>query len=149
LAIVQYRRQSQDAEIVNSMNFIANAATWYLASTSAITVLAERENPNEVLSTVVQSRAWKRLIWYWYAINGERAVSNFGVKILEGKSLPGGNKLVSTIIAISSPFVDRTNEARAVLQRIRISAEASIDACMHSSTLIIQCRSVAKDPVEH
>jgi len=149
LIVIQYYSQSQEAELINSQNAIADAANWQLGPTSTVAVSLSDGDTAELLSVVVQNREERRLIWYWYDIDGERALSSIGVKLLEGRRILTGSGVVSSVIAISTPFVESPQEAEPVLRRFLAAAEAGILQCLHAAAPSNACQAPSLRVVQH
>jgi len=71
-----------------------------------------------------------------------------GVKPLEGRSLFGDMRTISTIIAISARFFAQPDEVSDLLHRFFDAAQSSISGCRSGSDSMIQCDAQLTVPVQ-
>jgi len=116
-----YKYQTQDAEMIRFGNGVAEQDIWARVDNSKVTIKLGGSNisVNEIL---LQSAGQKRLVWYWYWVDGRITASNYKAKILDAKAKILGGRLDSAVIALSVPFDDMDiDQKRAQLAKFAAS----------------------------
>lgn len=93
LHIFYYGQQTQDSELINELNTIADDRI----IESQKTFIFENHN---IIEKIITSNSKKRLIWYWYYVNNKNVVSPIIVKLFQVRELIS-KKTSSSLIALS------------------------------------------------
>ena len=103
--IAYYKYQAKGTEMVRFGNNVAQNDIWIRTENKTITTkVSGRPQPvNEVL---LQSANGKRLVLFWYWVDGVITANSYKAKFFDAKAKLMGGRLDSAIIAISLP-VDR------------------------------------------
>ncbi|MCF6216251.1 MAG: exosortase A [Emcibacter sp.] len=119
--IAYYKYQSQDAEMIRFGNGVVQQDIWARVDNRKVTTRLNGTNTsvNEIL---LQSSGQKRLVWYWYWVDGRITASNYKAKILDAKAKLLGGRLDSAVIALSLSFDDlNIDQKRAQLAKFAAS----------------------------
>ncbi len=105
--IAYYKYQSQNKEMIRHGNGVDQQDVWSRVENRVISpvIAGERRRINEML---LQSGRQKRLVWYWYWVDGKILASNYKAKLFDAKAKLSGGRLDSAIVAISV-LVDSDN----------------------------------------
>ena len=76
----QYLSQDQGAELVNSMNVVADPERWKVVQVYAMASPDGIDHPAQLLETIVLDNGRRRLVWHWYDVNGSPAIRTMSVK---------------------------------------------------------------------
>ena len=98
IAIVRYRQHDQAGELANSENVVADPEAWRFGNTQLIHVSLAEGGEVTVSEVIAHNRRRIRTIWYWYDVDGRRANSDLGVKLLEARSVLAGNVPLSSAV---------------------------------------------------
>jgi len=100
-----YQYQTQGSEMIRFGNGVDQQAGWTRVESRKITTRINGANVsvNEIL---LQSAGQKRLVWYWYWVDGRITASNYKTKLFDAKAKLLGGRLDSAVIALSVPFDD-------------------------------------------
>ncbi len=116
-----YKYQSQDAEMIRFGNGVVQQDIWDRIDNRKVKtkISGSRASVNEIL---LQSGGKRRLVWYWYWVDGRITASNYKAKILDAKAKLLGGRLDSAVIALSVPFDDlNIDQKRALLAKFTAS----------------------------
>ncbi|VAW00121.1 hypothetical protein MNBD_ALPHA01-671 [hydrothermal vent metagenome] len=111
--VAYYKYQSQNKEMIRHGNGVDQQDVWSRVDNRAINpvIAGERRRVNEML---LQSGRQKRLVWYWYWVDGRVVASNYKAKLFDAKAKLSGGRLDSAVIAVSvlvdSDNIDRQRE---------------------------------------
>lgn len=100
LFVAYYWRQSDGRELVTNSNGIANNGNWIIESRSG-TSLRVGETSLQVIEAELTQKARRRLVWYWYWVDGRFTTSELAAKILQAKSVLLWGEKRSAIVALS------------------------------------------------
>ncbi|VAV86902.1 Eight transmembrane protein EpsH / EpsI protein [hydrothermal vent metagenome] len=103
--IAYYKYQSKDAEMIQYGNGVVPQEVWGRISSRVISPEdTGLDGPvNEVL---IQSGMNRRLVWYWYWVDGKIVANNYKAKLLDAKAKLTGGRLDSAVIALSLTYDD-------------------------------------------
>ncbi len=103
--IAYYKYQSKDTEMIRYGNGVVPSEVWGRISSRVLSPDdTGLDGPiNEVL---IQSGADRRLVWYWYWVDGQKVASNYKAKLLDAKAKFLGGRLDSAVIALSVAYGD-------------------------------------------
>lgn len=141
VAIIRYRGHAQGGELANSENSFADPGSWRFGDTRSIAV--EMRDGSEVTITEIsaRSRTEMRTIWYWYDVDGRRANTDLGVKLLEARRLMAGTTpLSSAVIMAAGPYGD-VEQSRDVLEQFVRSSTRIVSDCLKSRRQVTSCGS--------
>jgi EpsI family protein len=114
---ITYGYQTQGSELINSENSIFDSNRWTRVRENAATIelpSGQRWDYME-LELLAGDRKRKRLIRYWYTVNDNPANSQIQIKLAELKNAVQGRPSSSSVIAISTEFLDDADAAGAIL----------------------------------
>lgn len=102
-----YKYQTSDAEMIRFGNGVVQQDVWTRVENRKINqhITGLDYEVNEVL---LQSGGERRLVWYWYWVNGKFTASKYKAKLLDAKAKLFGGRLDSAVIAMSVS-ADREN----------------------------------------
>jgi len=130
--MLSYARQEQGAEIINTRNRIFNPKRWarLRESVGEMEFVAGGSSPYLEMELRSQ-RGDKRLIRYWYVVDGRPRYRPLEIKLRELKNSVMGRPTPATFVAISSRFAgDRQEAARtldAFMQQLYADAYPQAD----------------------
>ena len=110
LHILHYRSQTQDAELINMNNQIADGETWVSVPASDSVKQVEipgRDESFTLLTEQVANGARRKSVWYWYSMGDYFGTGRLQTKIYQLQSILQG-RLDANLIAISADC-DRAN----------------------------------------
>ncbi len=115
-----YKYQTSDVEMIRHGNDVAQNDKWERASTRSLQTEIDgaQKSVNEV---VLQSRGGKRLVWYWYWVDGKIITSKYMAKLYEVKAKILGGRLDAAVVALSVPF-DNDSFVRRQAQLAKLAA---------------------------
>jgi EpsI family protein len=148
LALLQYEGQIQGGEIVNARNSIASVDDWQILFDKQMKLQNRSRAPQKVRSVFLVNPVSRRLIWYWYDVNGQSSVSSLGVKILEGKNFVLGRSRVSSLLAVSVRIDESEDNAQRVLNRFLDMAIPSIERCIRQPASTPACVRAEQDEAD-
>ena len=114
--IISYGYQTQGAELINSLNQLFDPEYWTALQQRAGSAALQsgREWPYRMVE--IQSEAGsKRVIWYWFLIDGYPTIHPINVKLREAVNLFSVEKSVSSLVALSAPFEGDLEQNQATL----------------------------------
>jgi len=112
-----YVTQRQGAELVNSQNIMVREKhpVWSNKGRSAVEIHLNGQL-REARQAKIVSREQRLLTWYWYRV-GDRYTSNpYLAKIMEAFNRLVGGRRDGSFIVVSTPYVEKTEEAAPALQ---------------------------------
>jgi EpsI family protein len=81
VCIVYYAIERQDAELVSSENRVFDHKLWLQTASRSLEIRAPNQPALSVEELMLQSGAERRLLWYWYNVNGVNTISDVMAKI--------------------------------------------------------------------
>jgi len=95
-----YKYQTKDAEMIRFGNGVDQQDVWSRVENRVIKteISGAEQSVNEIL---LQDGRQKRLVWYWYWVDGQLTASNYKAKLFDAKAKLMGGRLDSAIIAVS------------------------------------------------
>lgn len=103
--VAYYKYQSKDIEMINHGNGVIPQDNWGRIQTRKISADISGLNI-PVTEEQLLSRGQKRLVWYWYWVDGEITANRYKAKLLDARAKLTGGRLDSAIMAISVPFTN-------------------------------------------
>jgi EpsI family protein len=111
-----YAAQRQGQELVNDLNTVYQPQRWRVNAERRVAVGGKEPGPKEVQETELSSAAGiLRLVWHWYAINGENTAEPWLAKLLHLRGVLSG-KSTGAIIAVSTEYVTDPADTRPLLK---------------------------------
>jgi EpsI family protein len=120
--VALYVPRGREDNLIRSDNRIANSRTWAVRSRSRA-VAAIRGESVPVNAAVSVSGARTRLVWSFYALNGNTAANLWDVKLNQVRAYLSGKACPSAFVAIAVDMTDRM-DAEATLERYLTSMES-------------------------
>ncbi len=115
LYFAYYGYQRQGAEVVNQQNNLAGEGPWSLAQGPKVDGLLDGE-PAEFASARLASPTARRIVWYWYWVDGRFTASPLIAKLRQAKVALFGGSHPAAVIAVSSRVPDAEPSAAKTLQ---------------------------------
>jgi exosortase A len=138
VAIVRYIGARTDAELANAENKIADAAKWRLGTAKELRL--EAGNPiNAVAEIRVGNMNGKRLVWYWYDVNGSQALRPITIKILEASKILRAQPSNSSLIAVAARNETDEAMAREILAKFLEDMGGAMRSCLYSNSDTLSC----------
>ncbi len=122
--IAFYSRQTQDREVINVSNRVADGKSWYRAGDHAATVEVDGA-PVRVSVTRMLRGERGRLAMSWYWVNGRFTANPYIAKLLQVQSRIFGGPDAAALVAVSASYENVPREADALLRNF-LSHTASI-----------------------
>lgn len=98
--VAYYKYQSQDSEMIQYGNGVAQSDVW--AQIGSRTLSADVTGLDQTVDEVIlQTTNLKRVVWYWYWVDGKIVTSKYKAKLLDAKAKLFGGRLDSAVIAVS------------------------------------------------
>lgn len=114
--VAYYAHQRQGAEVVNYQNRFADGTVWNRAGEGRFGASVNGA-PLTVQYVRLLSRDGRRMVWYWYWVDGQITGNPYVAKLLEiGAKLRGGIQ-AAAVISVAARYDERPDEARRVLAR--------------------------------
>ncbi len=113
--VAYYRHQRQGAEAVSEKNRVADGRGWLRVGAGRREAIIDGQR-ERVRSVEVRADGEGRLIWYWYWIDERFTSDRITAKILETKAklLEGDGS--AAVVALSTTYAERPEEAARILQ---------------------------------
>ena len=128
LEVDYYATQRQDAELINSQNFMVRQKhpVWSQMSESR-TQVSVAGQPRTVRQALLKSTTGQRLlVWQWNVINGQREVSDARAKLILAAERVRLARDDGAAILVAAPYTDNPAEAAPILARFIQQNEAAI-----------------------
>ena len=125
-----YRRQTQDAELINSQNVLVSQGhpAWRMLEERPVPARLNAKAAT-VLQGQLQSTAQRLLVWRWNRIGGSYTANDYVGKLLEAKGKLLGAPSDGVALIIATEHTDHPDAAAQVLQRF---VDAMLPALEHS-----------------
>ncbi len=95
-----YKYQTQDSELIQFGNVVTPPDVWGQINKRRLETNISGTN-NTVVEVIIQAGNQKRLVWYWYWIDGEIITNDYKAKIFDAKAKLLGGRLDSAVMALS------------------------------------------------
>ena len=125
--------QRQGGELASSENSIVDLDAWRVGNTQALPVILDDGSEVMINESVVRNRTSRRLIWYWYDIDGEHANSNVEAKLLEAKGVILRNRLRSSAIIVAMDLPGDVETYRESMREFVSEAYGPVRECLGNS----------------
>lgn len=114
LYLALYGSQRHGKEVVNEMNTFADDARWTRVGGGAGTAVIGGETV-AIRSARLQSSASRRLVWYWYWIDGALTADPVLAKLYQVRARLKGGTAAAAVIAVATDDQDRPEAAEQAL----------------------------------
>jgi len=108
----EYQYESENKELINSVNEVFSTERWLLVEKQIINPLAA----NNLEELIVRSSSGKLLIWNWYEVLDLKLVNPIKIKVLQAAGKLSGTARGGQFKAIAIPFNDNVIVAREQLK---------------------------------
>ena len=115
LYVAYYHYERQGAEVINEQNRFADESLWLRLEAGRI-VAAVDDQALTVRVVRLVSPAIRKVIWYWYWVDGQFTASPSHAKLLQAKVRLFGGLDAAAIIAIAANYDDEPSEATDAIQ---------------------------------
>ncbi len=115
LYLAYYAYQRQGAEVVNQQNSLAGGAPWSWAQGPKVDAVLDG-GPAKFASAQLASPTARRVVWYWYWVDGKFTPSPVIAKLRQTKVALFGGSHPAAVIAVSSRVPDAEPLATKTLQ---------------------------------
>jgi exosortase A len=110
-----YSHQSAGSEIVNEMNRLEEGKTWRRGGSGSHVVKIDGH-----LSTIrvlrLASATTKRLVWYWYWVDGQFTGNRYLAKLLQAKARLFGGISAAAVVAVAADYDESPQKAARSLE---------------------------------
>ncbi|MFQ5773765.1 MAG: exosortase A [Kiloniellaceae bacterium] len=113
--LAYYTRQRQGAEVVNTENRLTGGDPWVRAGTGRVEAIVDGA-PLTVGYKRILSPSGRRMVWYWYWVDGRFTSSPYVAKLLEIKAKLLGDVQAAAMIAVATDYVGSPPEANRILR---------------------------------
>jgi len=131
LAVVQYARQRQGAELASFGNVVLDKTRFRKIGKMKqrhVEVGAEFGFPvRELLANRTMSQG---IVWYWFSVNGQPVSSDIQVKLQEGMNLLRGRASTSSAIIIGLNVMRDLDSDRSLLQEFLAASYGPVNRCL-------------------
>lgn len=110
LYIAFYAKQKYQAKVISSANRFDDDKLW-TRSDSGGTTAEVAGRPMRLLTERLRGSRNKRLIWYWYWVDGDFTANRLMAKLLEAKTEILGGDRSAAVIAVAADYDDDPAEA--------------------------------------
>lgn len=119
--VAYYKYQNDDIEMIRHGNDVIPADYWGLVKNKNVNITMNGL-PVSINEELILSNRERRLVWYWYWIDGQVITSRYQAKLFDAKAKLLGGRLDSAVIALSI-IVDENNldQKREQLSRMAAS----------------------------
>jgi EpsI family protein len=131
LSILYYRHQSQDAQLISSLNrMVSEKETIYRQVGNAARQETISGRTLAIREATLQDPTGPFLVWHWYWIDGAATASDYAGKLLQAKEkfLMRGDD--GAAVMVFAPYAIKADEARATLRDYLTANLASIEATL-------------------
>jgi EpsI family protein len=126
LYVAYYAHQRRGAEVVNELNRFSDEDAWRRVGTGHFVAKVERQ-PLVVGYERLASAQTKRLVWYWYWVDGQFTGNRYLAKLLQAKARLFGGTPAAAVIAVAADYQESPEEAVRSLQSF-LESVASFEA---------------------
>ncbi len=114
--IAYYKYQSKGIEMIRHGNGVVPQDEWGRIASRKINDVTIAGSYVPVNEELIQSGSYRRLVWYWYWIDGKIITNKYTAKLIDAKAKLFGGRLDSAVIALSIPVnADNIDQKREVL----------------------------------
>lgn len=115
LFVAGYAFQRQGSEVVNEMNRFTDETRWRRVGVGTASARVDGQDVG-VLAERIASTDRKRLIWYWYWVDGRFTASKIEAKLLQARARLMFENPAAAVIAVTADYQEGPSEAAAALQ---------------------------------
>jgi EpsI family protein len=128
--VLAYGRQTPGAEMVGAMNKLIDEPRWQVLE-SGLAPDVGGLVPRELL---IRGDGGRRVVWYWYEIDGSRTAADWHAKVLEAwNQLVYGSSASALVVLSARASADGdAREAREALANFVRAALPAIEDCLQS-----------------
>ena len=131
--MLSYSRQAQGAELISELNRIFDPGYWTrLHESVAESEIAGGGSIRYLEMELLSGQGVKRLIRYWYVVDGQPEYRPIEIKLRELRNSAMGRPTPATLVAISARYIDDRQQAAealdAFMQQIYMDVNLSMDA---------------------
>ncbi|MDL2353700.1 MAG: exosortase A [Pseudomonadota bacterium] len=131
LTILYYRNQNSAKSLISSINTMAaEEDNGFQQAGSAVRSEAPGGQPLQVREVRMQGRDGPFLVWYWYWIDQQRAVSSAGGKLLQARAKLMRRGDDGAAVMLSAPYIEQPDQARTALRAFLAAHLAPIDTAL-------------------
>lgn len=112
---ITYGRQTAGSELISATNTMFDPKAWILARENPASTELPLGEAWDYVETELLADTRKRLIRYWYTVNGKPSNSQVQVKLAELKNAVMGQSSSSSVVAVSTEFLSDVEAAGATL----------------------------------
>ncbi len=110
MAVAYYWRQSEDHELLTFGNSIADGENWRRLSQNHRTVIVDGQ-PLRFIAATLSSGANRRIVWYWYWVDGRMTDRSLVAKMRQAKATLFFGDQRAAMISISTEVTTKTEAA--------------------------------------
>lgn len=115
--VAYYKYQTKGIEMIRHGNGVVPKEIWGRIKTRKVSADISGLEIT-VTEEQILSRGQKRLVWYWYWVDGELTANKYKAKLFDARAKLTGGRLDSAIVAISVPLADDDiDQKRQILSR--------------------------------
>lgn len=115
LFVAGYAFQRQGSEVINETNRFTDETRWRRVGVGTASARVEGQDVG-VLAERIASTDRKRLIWYWYWVDGRFTASKIEAKLLQARARLMFENPAAAVIAVTADYQEGPSEAAAALQ---------------------------------
>jgi len=132
--LAYYRRQRQDAELINSQNVLIKQKdpVWRQTADSPHEVEINGKHL-EVRLAKMRSAQQNLLVWYWFWVDGHTTTNHYLAKLWDAKAKLLGETGDAAAVVISAPFSDQGADGENTLQEFMTAMQPSIEATLENA----------------
>jgi EpsI family protein len=105
-----YASQQPGAEIVNEMNRFSDEETWRRQAKGRHDAMVEHQKLNVGVERLTAANT-KRLVWYWYWVDGQFTASSSGAKLLQARARLFGGMPAAAVVAVAADYEEDPEKA--------------------------------------
>jgi exosortase A len=127
-----YSHQRAGSEIVNEMNRLADEKIWRRVG-SGSRVMNIDGHPLTIQVSRLTSAQMKRLVWYWYWVDGQFTGNRYLAKLLQAKARLFGGTPAAAVIAVATDYEESPEGAVRTLENF-LKSVTSFEAPLVATT---------------
>ena len=126
-----YRHQRQDAELINSQNFLVEQKdpVWRQVADAPRTITVQGK-PLQIRQAKLRSAGQDLLVWYWYWVDGDYTTNHYLAKLWDAKAKLLGETGDAAAILIATPLGEEDKDAEAVLTEFLNAMDPAISTSL-------------------
>ena len=122
LHVGYYAAERQGAKAITAMHRFVDDSAWHVAGIGRRTLTLGGRETSIVYLRMAGAGA-RRLVWYWYVIGGEQTGDPYRAKFLKARAVLLNRDPSASIVAISTDYSDRFDQASARLATFAAALE--------------------------